>query len=166
MNAPDSACGGQRAASDPLREVACEAFATRGQWNNEYLELVIPRLPRLPIWPEGWGLVIVNGKTTDYYAGNFDRKAIHYADIDFDNNVVLRRVDNNHYNVLFRGEEREMPEDSDCLFRAVITAWHGGRAGDKLSEGGWISELREHVANYTFEHWGYAGAVCLAGCLS
>ncbi|WP_144241866.1 hypothetical protein [Pseudomonas chlororaphis] len=115
------------------------------------MDLVIPSLPKLPIWPAGRGLVIVEGERADYYNAQGSRP-VERSHIDFDNDIVLRRVTDNHYNVLLPSGERDIVRDGDCLFRAVITSWNRGGLKDAMTDA-FILELREHVADYISQNW-------------
>lgn len=153
MNVHDDArIDGQGAAECNQQQAACDAIETRGEWNNQYMDLVVPSLTQLCVWPKEKGLIVVeDGRAERYEAGSSHSIAI--ENIDYEKNIVLNRVGGNHYNVLTPGGEQEMPKDGDCLFRAVITGWHHGRVDDALAEDGYISELRDRVSIHVSRNW-------------
>ncbi|WP_415259838.1 hypothetical protein [Pseudomonas chlororaphis] len=91
------------------------------------------------------------GKGADYYSAQGTRP-VERSHIDFDNDVVLKRVIDNHYNVLFPSGERDIARNGHCLFRAVITSWNRCGLKDAMTDA-FISELREHVADYISQNW-------------
>ncbi|MBB6155224.1 hypothetical protein HDC30_002447 [Pseudomonas sp. JAI115] len=146
---------------DPRQAAAHTAIATRGNWSTEYGDLIVPNLPKLRIWPEGWGLIVIqDGRALDTQRLN----PIPLKDINYENNVVLILIvtrDGNgnrvhHYNLSLPDDEEdkdkgEIAGDGDCLFRAVVAGWQHGKRD--VDEDWKISLLRGEMANYIFDNW-------------
>lgn len=148
----DSFSSDNRAVSTNQQEAAFTSIATSGYWASLYMDLVVPCLPKLPNWPASRGLVIVEGDRANFYDAAGSR-SIDTSDININNDVVLKKINNNHYNLLLPGGERAMAADGDCFFRAVIIGLNGHNL-ESSAIGEHIQDLRTSVAEYVFERWG------------
>lgn len=129
----------------------CEQIRRPRTWNNDIMDLVPPLVTRLPNWPQNRSLLIIDEIAPDHHwsvrftpgqAETIYPSGLHPNRASTD--IVLRRSDQNHYDLLLGSRVRRFAADGDCFFNAVAAGLNEGRAGQTFSMQG----LRNAVATF------------------
>lgn len=120
-------------------------------WNNDIMDLVPPLVTRLPNWPQNRSLLIIDEIAPDHHwsvrftpgqAETIYPSGLHPNRASTD--IVLRRRDQNHYDLLLGSNVRRFAADGDCFFNAVAAGLNEGQAGQTFSMQG----LRNAAATF------------------
>ncbi|WP_243458963.1 OTU domain-containing protein [Pseudomonas sp. OA65] len=131
--------------------VLSEQIRRPGTWNNDIMDLVPPLVTRLPNWPQNRSLLIIDEIAPDHHwsvrftpgqAETIYPSGLHPNRASTD--IVLRRRDQNHYDLLLGSSVRPFAGDGDCFFNAVVAGLNEGQTAQAFSMQG----LRNSVATY------------------
>lgn len=131
------------------------AVRQAGHWDGQAMDLVPSIMTRLALWPAQRSLLIIDELADDYaWSVRFtpgQEERIYPLDRHPEQSpedLVLRRVAQNHYHLVLNDQVVQIPADGDCFFNAVAQGLNAGQASQAFT----IQGLRQAAADYLEQH--------------